>query len=470
MLLSSTNNYTHVREYTPDEYRALDDLLTASVPNAQYSQEFIDERWDGKHHFFDSETLVFPTGLLDVVKANAELFNGIKIDSECHIPPIINPDNITYELAIDREPRHYQRDCVRECLLRGRGISQVTIRGGKTEIIAMVLANLPDLNVVYYFDKRMLLYQQVDKLGQLLGEEIGYVVGGDRREGRIMCVSLPKYSRDSAREEARKLFQSANVLIIDEAHHINHSGYWYEYSMESDAYYRLGFSDTPEGTSKLNHMSVKAVTGSCIFRYTTAQAIEEGYVAKPQVIMVPVEKRPATLHYKDNYAQKYKKCIVENDSRNRAIINIASNTHMPTFILVDRIKHGNYLSKALDAPFIQGSTPLDVRQKIQTDFDEGRVPIVIANTKVAGEGLDIENIRVLVYTASGNSPVKVYQGTGRALTRKKDPPNEVMIIDFKDRYDRTFRKHSSQRERLYRKKGYDVVSLYYEELIDALEV
>jgi DNA excision repair protein ERCC-3 len=469
MYIEVYNNHAYVTDSTVDESKIVNDLFTVDVPNAKYNPAFEQGMWDGKHRFYNYEGKYFPSGLISVIEENAKLFNSLKIDYKGVNPLPINPSDITYDLAIEREPRDYQMECAKQCLIKGRGTSQVTIRGGKTEIIAMVLANLPDLNVVYYFDKRMLLYQQVDKLSKLLGQEVGYTVGGDHRDGKIMCVSIPKFSREKARNKARELFKSADVLIIDEAHHINHEGYWFEYSMESEAYYRLGFSDTPKGVSLLNDMAVRAVTGPCIYTYTTAQAIEEGYVAKPQVIMIPVERRPRSLVPKDNYMQKYKKCIVDNDNRNKAIINIAKNTNLPTFILVDRKKHGKYLSKQLNAPFIQGSTPLPKRQKIQEDFDAGRVPIVIANSKVAGEGLDIENIRVLVYTAAGKSPVKVYQGTGRALTRKREGPNEVIIIDFLDRYDYTLRRQSSQRKKLYQDKGYSVIQMYYEELLNILK-
>jgi superfamily II DNA or RNA helicase len=170
------------------------------------------------------------------------------------------------------------------------------------------------------------------------------------------------------------------------------------------------------------------------------------------------------------YEQHVQYGIIENYFRNNIIKNLAKKYGAlgKVLIIIDRIEHGETLAQELDCDFIWGSHSIDYRERIFKEFDQGDKQLLIAN-KIVGEGINIKNIKYLIYAAGYKAYTRIIQHSGRALTKKEYGENNAVIIDFADTFSKYLSEHSEERINIYKGTGYQV--LYedpYEYLDDSL--
>lgn len=464
------NRFSVVKEEDIALSEYLNDALAIPIPGAQYSEKFKLGIWDGYHRYFNIRNKVFPTGLLWKVQSILDEYNIPVIDCRGE-PPQQDLMDRPYDFSlvgID-ELFDHQKKAVTAALDNGRGTIGVSTRGGKTEIFASILANLWSQNAVLLYGQRHLLVQTAERLSlrldaQKSNEDVSIIMGGtntynpDRPGRKITLISVPKavsdYKRTRTENAIFHALQNANVLIIDECQSLA-ARTWYRLAMSCNAYYRFALSDTSEGNTSKDALDIAAATDKHIYRAPIKELIDKELVAKPYVIMVNIDRGTHAVANKAPYTQHVTAGIQNNDYRNDVIINIAKAIPNQTMIIVDRIKHGKMLSEALDAPFLYGDSSLAYRKEIIEKFDNLEIPIVIANTKVAGVGLDIKNINYLIYAAGGNTYTKVSQATARALTRQENKKTAI-IIDFLDRFSPQYLlKNSHERKEIYLSRGYE---------------
>ena len=467
MQITIRNDYSYFTNFTIGQQVDLYELLSVPVEGAEFTEPYKTGQWDGLRHYFHRGHNKIPTGLLylptvqEYVKELDVEYIDERVDPQKDIPYV-------YELLGDNEARDYQIRAIKAALDKKRGIIKVGIRGGKTFIMAGIIENLYKLNVVILGNNRQLMQQHADNLNNFMDDHVGLIMGGlDTSEvpkygnRSINIISIPKINNDWKKNKHKgklvKMVEEADVLILDECHHLK-ARTWFNSSIRSQAYYRFGLSDTPGGNTKRDEYDVMAITGNVIVSHDVKNLIDQGYVAKPYIMMIDINNCPSRLTRNFHYTEHVRRGIVQNHYRNDAILDFVELITKPTMIIVDRVAHGKKLSERLDAPFIYGKTPLEDRLKTIKDFDDGKIKTVIANTKVAGEGLDIKNIKFLIYAAGGKSYTKVAQATGRALTFKKDD-NKAVIIDFLDNFSYHLKNNSEDRVEIYKRRGYDNITI-----------
>ena len=112
--------------------------------------------------------------------------------------------------------------------------------------------------------------------------------------------------------------------------------------------------------------------------------------------------------------------------------------------------------------FIAGNTLIEDRVKYIKDFDEGKLPILIAST-ILQEGISITHMKAMVLACSGKSNVATLQKIGRSLRFKAGEKEQVSYYDFFDTA-KFLSKHSKMRINLYKKAGYNDIKLLDENL------
>ena len=105
-------------------------------------------------------------------------------------------------------------------------------------------------------------------------------------------------------------------------------------------------------------------------------------------------------------------------------------------IVVNSIEHGENIAEYLgetdnEYAFIQGKNTTEERADILNRVRSGDLKVLIG-TKVMDEGIDIPNIRYMIYASAGKSFVQTLQRIGRLLRISKDK-HEVYIFDIIDR-------------------------------------
>jgi len=255
-----------------------------------------------------------------------------------------------------------------------------------------------------------------------------------------------------------KLFKRFGLLIVDEFHHSSASTYLDLNKACVNAYYRYGFTGTFIRSDGID-MPLHGVLSNVIFRKTTSELIEEGFLVRPYItvreVVIPKNKMP--------YAEAYS-WITEYVPFNQVVAEDCCKTvkeGKQTLVLVRRKEHGKSLAAMIPgAVFVSGKDRGAEREKIKRDFIDKKIRCMVA-TEIFGEGQDIPSIDVLVNARLQKTEIQTAQGIGRAL-RKNEGKDKAEVYDYlivgqKHLYD-----HSLQRIASYKKESAFVLQVIRE--------
>lgn len=450
--------------------------------------------------FFNSDTNSFPTGWIHYVKTKLQKL-GYSVNTEDLRPistltliPELNvniPDGIVL--------RDYQQAAVDEILKRTRGIISICTGGGKTIVAAELIRRLK-VPTFFIVPSTILLYQAYDVFCDWFGvRQVGLLGESKKIIDKPIIVATQQTIWSSIKSIDSNVLQKmseANAIMIDECHHIradlDGANTWFQ-SLEyfDNAFYRIGLTGTPGKEGSIERRILEGATGRVAYEVSAAELISSGYITPIHVIMVDVELGTTISVSNDRARNKtwhrnYKKNIVNNEIRNKAIIKAASHfisNNMSCYISVNLVEtHGlNLYTKLREVygpkvQFLHGKIKTNTRQRILRDFKNKDVLCVVGT--ILGEGVDIPSLDAIIMAGGGKSEYLSLQRIGRIL-RKSGGKTTAYVIDFTDRdhsYNRdtgkkssvgAFRRHSIERQILYRNEGHRI---WYSESGDITDI
>ncbi len=136
----------------------------------------------------------------------------------------------------------------------------------------------------------------------------------------------------------------------------------------------------------------------------------------------------------ERYKELYEEIIMENEERNKAIVEtaykLAKQGHR-VLIDVKRIEHGKILvemlkQRGINAEFLSSKSPN--RWEILEKFKNGEIKVLVST--LLKEGVDIPEISAIILAGGGKSDIMTIQTIGRALRPKGG--SGAVIVDVKD--------------------------------------
>lgn len=297
---------------------------------------------------------------------------------------------------------------------------------------------------------RILSTTNVKKVGIIQQKKIDtdhpFVVG--------MVQSLSKIDYDDS------LFKNFGMIIIDEVHHMGARNFSKVYQKMS-ARYMLGISaerKRNDGTYNLINMYMGPIL------YSEEQ--------KPNDIVV-VKKYYYSTSNKERVSIVMNKYIGEPDrstmisnlvyikKRNRFILQLIEDLFdqgKNILCLTGRLKQINILYKLLEKnKYLKDSIGKYIGKMSEKELDISATKQIILGTySMAEEGLDIENLNVVIL-CTPKSAIK--QSVGRIL-RKEIYEEHPIVIDIIDEDNIIMKKQSKTRENFYHKQRYNIQSFY----------
>ena len=450
--------------------------------------------------FFNSETESFPTGWIYYVKTKLQkLGYSVNIEdlrpiSTLTLIPELNvnvPDGIIL--------RDYQQAAVDEILKRTRGIISICTGGGKTIVAAELIRRLK-VPTFFIVPSTILLYQAYDVFCDWFGvRQVGILGESKKIIDKPVIVATQQTiwsSIKSIDSEVLQKMSETNAIMIDECHHIradlDGANTWFQ-SLEyfDNAFYRIGLTGTPGKERSIERRILEGATGRVAYEVSAAELISSGYITPIHVIMVDVELGTTISVSNDRARNKiwhsnYKKNIVNNELRNKAIIKTASHfidNNMSCYISVNLVEsHGLNLYTELrriygpKVQFLHGKVKTNTRQRVLRDFKNKDVLCVVGT--ILGEGVDIPSLYAVIMAGGGKSEYLSLQRIGRIL-RKSSGKTTAYVVDFTDRdnsYNKdtgkkgsvgTFRRHAIERQILYHNEGHRI---WYSESGDITDI
>jgi superfamily II DNA or RNA helicase/intein/homing endonuclease len=219
----------------------------------------------------------------------------------------------------------------------------------------------------------------------------------------------------------------ANNIVVHNCHHAA-SPRAVSVLDSIDTLYKLGFSATPMKRTKGDDLEYVARIGSIVY---TLKNYELHDMESIKLIFKPV--RPIAYSRTTSFRETiYPEAIIYNDERNDKIAEIIFDNYdkdRSVLVLVDKIAHAQEISLITGFPhtFAGDKSRFDKFER----FNSREQPVLICTYALAGEGYDNEELETVIMAGGGVSPIKVIQGAGRAL-RKKKGKNEIIIYEFAD--------------------------------------
>ena len=403
-------------------------------------------QWDGRTYLLTKNK--FPTGVLSKVEQFFNL-NNIKYTIE---------DNRSfakkdiYKLSEDFTAWKHQLKALKIGIEKRNGIFSVATSGGKTNIAAMITAEIGQ-PTIFLTHLKGLLHQTKERFENLLNCEVGIVGDGKFNVKPITVASIQTLIRHIEAEKDLEWLKQFKVMICDEVHHLS-SNTWVGVCRHIEAPYRFGLSGTVDLSD--NGMLLEAYTGPILYSINLDYLEKNKHISPFSVKIINIDK---PIVYKKKYKDVYDAGIINNTYRNEQIINLAKlyyKKDKPTLILFRYIKHGillcNMLKKLkLEHEFIYQNTKTEERIRIKNDIENGNCKILVASS-VFDEGENLPSVSVLILAGGekgGVSGRRLLQRIGRVL-RLAEGKTEAIIFDFNDNIHKYLKDHSDQRLQVYK--------------------
>lgn len=421
-----------------------------------------------------------PTGLLSYIR---ELFNAKQIPykiSDQRLPSILSPGWSTEGLIL----RDYQQEISDNGLNRQRGVMKVSTGGGKTEITTDIIVRSGAFPAIYYVPSTDLLEQAYDRLSTYVRYDsmpvkIGRVGAGhcDIQPITIATVQscqlaltgkFTKYEFDDVdqeddkaeysakqKEDIRMLVNEAQFVYVDEAQHTSAETIQTVLNSSFKARYRIGGSASPWRDDGLDIL-IEACFGKkfCDISATYLINHPEKFLIQPQITFNHFRQ---TLGKAANYQTHYTKFIVENEARNKWIVDRA-RFHMergrPTIILVKWARHAEILNELLpEAQVLTSSGKKKISPKKRKEYlnmMRERKLMSIIGTTLLDEGVDVPSAGAGILAGGGKSSTRALQRVGRFIRPdKNDPDKETAYIEEFFDHCRWLDHHARRRRTIY---------------------
>jgi len=466
--------------------------MKVDAPGGKYLYAYKSGQWDGKAQLWDecsdadaaAGALWIRTGLVP------RLVSMLEIDKvEWRVGADMREINAPKHFKMTQVPlRPYQRDAMLTALTNGggdpfgwwpRGGLEVATGGGKTEIaVAMYETNpVPTFFLVH---RKNLLRQAAERFKKY-GHDVGIIGDGKFKPQANINIAtmqtLYKIFLDSESSRAgivAALIADCEQVFFDECHlmasTIDKGNTFVAVADQFHAACRWGLTATPFMRAQYDNLLLEGVTGTSLYKIGYPELVSLGFLTPIRVLVKHV---PGTLGLKLDWKQgrgnKARAAhwreiqlhgVKTHLRRTELIIDEIEKGPWPLIVLSNTVEQAEYIQNRYsarglgDLPLISGKDSTDDRVAAIRALEDGSLAALIATT-IFDEGIDIPELRKLIFASGGKSAVKMVQRPGRG-SRLADGKEETVIIDFNDKHDKKLNEHFKEREQVYEEQGFEV--------------
>lgn len=454
------NSYVQVVGSIPKDAMKEVKAATSYRPEGyQFMQSYKSGRWDGIYHLYQSSygEQKFPTGMIHDVIA---VLKSKAIDYEV-VDQRVKPSQKTYNFEWNssfRELREYQREAVDIAKKKTRGIIQLPTGSGKMLVAAKIIQELGKKATIFVVTEEALRDTYEEFCEAITGAKIGRWSGSKKDYDNDIVVATIQSLYEKNRGGAKELFEhyvNSDVVIFDEVHSTGANEY-YALAKLTNAFYKFGQSGTPfRGDGK--DILLQAATGRIIYKKTTKELQEMGFLAKSKVLFfrskMPSDQNDESLAQLTPH-DKYRTTIVENDHRNALIKAVFKKyANQPTLVIVKSEQHLKFLSDYLGIPLVYGKSAKGYRKAVQEQLRSGET-WAICCTKIYDQSVNIPALKIAINCAGHSPKNSQIQRLGRIL--RNSGGNDALFIDIWDDFESSVVMHSRNRFNYLKDEGHDI--------------
>lgn len=304
---------------------------------------------------------------------------------------------------------------------------------GKTVIASKIISHATgnDQHVLFLAHKRELVHQTVSKL-ESFGVKCGIVMSGEPWDPTTLVnVASIQTLHSWVVRRKRANAPKADLVVIDEAHHLNSSKTWQDIVNMYPEAIVLGMTATPVNRRGKGLGYFFDAMTECP---NIPALIEMGYLVKPRYYAPSIPDLKGLKVIAGDYSEKELEPRMDVP---RLIGDICENwakncPDRQTLVFATGIKHSVHIVESfkalgVSAAHVDGGTPGEERDRIVREFGNGNIR-VLSNCNVFTEGTDIPSASCLIFARPTKSLLLYLQVAGRIM-RTFPGKNDAIILD-----------------------------------------
>lgn len=468
--------------------------FTYKAANYRYHPKFKAGLWNGDVSLYNIKTKLLPVGLYNRLVTFCKESDIELVERETSRLPVRDINDVTIEdiqeyvdlldvtLPNNSKVRDYQLDAIHRAI-RNKKITLISpTSSGKSVILYCIIRYILDENP---HAKIILMVPTVQLVNQMYSDFQEYSVNNE--------FNVAKYTQKLFSGQAKEL--TKNILITtwqslknvvkdpvaggkimadytavigDEAHTNKSTEIQALLEKCKSASYRIGTTGTLDN-EKVHQLLIEGMLGPVYQVITTKELIDTNQVSGLDIKMI-------SLKYPEEFGQSLKKSkatyadevdfLIGLNKRNEFIAKISCAAKGTTLVLVNhREAHAKPLFELIktktDKPvyYVAGDVTPEKREAIRKIANMEDC-IIVATFATLSTGVNIPNLRNVVFGSPSKSPVRVLQSIGRGLrlAEGKDKMTLIDIIDdirFKSRENFAYQ-HALERITIYRKEKFNI--------------
>lgn len=400
--------------------------------------------------------LVLPFGCL------SHVFRFAPPQSNVYLPQFTQLRRIDYQSNINLYS--YQERAVNEALRAKNGILVMPCGSGKTQCGIELISRIGG-RALWLTHTQDLLNQSMSRAKSVLGvdqKSYGTITSGKVNIGTGITFATVQTMSKLDLYQYRDCW---DVIITDECQHVCGSPtkvmQFYKVLSNLSARYKYGLTATPKRADGLE-ICMFATIGPIVTEvsreevaHTTCpvqlKSFRTGYSPDEDIVL----SGDGTL----NYAALVDDLTHDTDRFNR-VADVIAELNGPTIVLANRVEYLARLNTQYDKRSICLST-MGNSKKAKTErklalerLNNGELDCIFATYQLSKEGLDVPQLRYVVFATPEKDETTVVQSVGR-VARKADGKTHGTVIDFVDSFA-MYRGWRKKRERFYKKLGINI--------------
>ena len=395
--------------------------------------------------------LILPFGCLGTVWK----YHPVKDDYTyeiCHVR------QLKYESGINLYP--YQKTAAEKALKAKNGVLVMPCGSGKTQTGLEIIAEVGG-RALWLTHTQDLLNQSKQRAESVLdGCEFGTITAGKSHPGKHITFATVQTLSKLDLSEYRDMF---DVIICDECQHAAGSPtkvtQFYKVMSELSARYKIGLTATPKRADKLE-TSMFALLGGIIHEVTREEV--KHTTCKINIEIYETGWMPKVPH-KDgiDYAKLVDE-LTHDENRYQMVLEKVNSLKMPTIVLANRVEYLQRMCNDFHGKAIcisgqgQSKKAKAERKAALENLNKGEIDCIFSSFTLSKEGLDVPNLRYVVFATPEHDSTTIIQSAGR-VGRKADGKEYGTVIDFIDSFD-MLRSWCKQRLKYYREIEAEVVN------------
>jgi superfamily II DNA or RNA helicase len=360
----------------------------------------------------------------------------------------------TLNIPAQYKVRDYQLEAFVHAVRERRALFLSPTASGKSLIIYLIVRYY--LHVAKDKAKLLIIVPTTTLVSQLAGDFNDYgmrdsgmvhgITGGvDKQTDCPITIS----TWQSIYKMDKRYFRQFNVVIGDEAHLFQAKSLVSILTKCEEGTHRFGFTGTLDG-SKTHKLVLEGNFGQVRRVITTSVLIRDGHLSDFNVKGIVLRHSEASckeVARRKTYQEEIN-YIVTKKERNQFICNLALSLKGNTLVLFQYVdKHGKVLYDLISSAvaegrkvyYVSGDVQTEERETIRRAVETDENCIIVASL-VFATGINIINLRNVIFASPSKSRIRVLQSIGRVLRRSHNN-TEAELFDIAD--DLTYKKRKN---------------------------